>query len=401
MKLLNEVTPLTSRPLFDFDTPIDRRGTASLKWDRYADNAVLPLWVADMDFAAPPAVLDALRERIAHPVFGYTVPPPALTETVVDLLGRRFDWNVAPESIIWLPGLVAGLNACCRAVGDAGDAVLTAVPVYPPFLTAPGHARRRLQTVPVRNRTQNWSLDLDRLAAAVAPDTRLFILCNPHNPTGRVYSRQEMEGLADICLRNDIIVCADEIHCDLILDRDKPHRPFAAMGKEIARRTITLMAPSKTYNLPGLGCAYAVITNPDLRRIFKNVMAGIVPGVNLFGFTATLAAYRHGSTWLAALINYLRQNRETVLAAVERMPGLSVHRPEATYLAWIDTRPSGLEDPARFFEAAGVGLNDGANFAGPGFVRLNFGCPRSVLAEALRRMGRAMERLAAEKGIEA
>ncbi len=385
-------------PAFDFDSPIDRRRTASLKWERYPDPDDLPLWVADMDFASPPAVVEALGRRADHPVYGYTLPPGELTEAVVAWLAGRYAWRVAPEALVWLPGLVTGLNLCCRAVGREGDAVLTAVPVYPPFLSAPAHSRRRLQTVPLGGGEENWALDPDRLAAALTPATRLLILCNPHNPTGRVYSRPELEALAETCLKNGLVVCADEIHCDLILDGSKAHRPFASLGPEVARRTITLMAPSKTFNLPGLGCAFAVIPDADLRRAFRSAMAGIVPSVNLFGFAGALAAYRHGGAWLSALIGYLRRNRDAAIAALAAMPGLRVHRPEATYLAWIDTRPAGLKAPAAFFESAGVGLSDGADFGAPGFVRLNFGCPRSLLNQALERMGRAMRRLQAAGG---
>jgi cystathionine beta-lyase len=268
------------------------------------------------------------------------------------------------------------------------------VPVYPPFLSAPAHSHRRLLTVPLEEAKSDWVLDLDRLADALTPRTRMFVLCSPHNPTGRIYSRLELENLADVCLRNDLVVCSDEIHCDLILDSHTPHTPFASLGTDIARRTITLMAPSKTYNLPGLGCAFAVIPDAGLRRRFRAACAGIVPSVNLFGYAGALAAYRHGHGWLAALLDYLRMNRESVLDAVGRMPGLCVHRPQATYLAWIDTRASGIDDPVAFFEKAGVGLNDGADFGGPGFVRLNFGCPGSILKKALGKMTLAANRLA-------
>lgn len=385
---------------FDFETPINRQATASMKWDRYADTAVLPLWVADMDFASPPAVVAALRQRVDHRVYGYTLPPPELGQTVRALLDRRYRWQVEPKAIVWLPGLVTGLNVCCRAVGTDQDEVITAVPVYPPFLTAPGHSRRRLRTIALEGAGHNWTLDTGRLQGAVGGHTRLFMLCNPHNPTGRVYNRRELESIADICDTNDLVICADEIHCDLVLDDDKAHLPIATLGPEIARRTITLMAPSKTYNLPGLGCAFAVIPDPGLRRRFRAAMAGIVPGVNLFGYAGALAAYRHGREWLDALLDTLRQNRDAVVTAVNRMPGLSTHRPEATYLAWIDTRASGIEHPAAFFEAAGVGLNDGGEFGAPGFVRLNFGCPRPVLERALERMNRAMNTLAAGKKLE-
>jgi cystathionine beta-lyase len=375
----------------EFETPVDRRQTNSMKWDKYRDRDVIPMWVADMDFRSPPSVTDELTRHAAHGVFGYSVVPQALTEEIQSLLDRNYGWKVDEEWLVWIPGLVTGLNIVCRAVGNDHDEVITAVPVYPPFLTAPEYSRRSLITVPLALSGRRWEFDLERFEAAVSPSTRLFILCNPHNPVGRVYSREELTALADICAKHDVIVCADEIHCDLILDSDKRHVPFAKLSSEAADRTITLMAPSKTYNIPGLGCSYAVIANPDLRKRFKKVMRGIVPRVNAMGFTAALAAYRHGEQWLAGLLTYLREGRDMVADAIDRMPGLATTPVEATYLSWIDTRETGLEDPAAFFEAAGVGLSDGREFGGPGFVRLNFGCSHPLLQRALARMHTALD----------
>ncbi|MDA8165324.1 MAG: PatB family C-S lyase [Desulfobacteraceae bacterium] len=377
-------------PSFDFDRVIDRHQTASLKWDRYRGRDVLPLWVADMDFPSPPAVIAALHRRVEHAIFGYTLVPDELVETIIAMLWARYGWEVRPEWLVWLPGLVTGLNVACRAVGAEGDEVLTTVPVYPPFLSAPGHFRRQVRTVPLRQAGDRWELDFEALAQAISGRTTLFLLCSPHNPTGRVLSRAELERLASLCLARDLVICSDEIHADLILDPDRHHMPTALLGPEVARRTITLMAPSKTYNIPGLGCSFAVIPDGNLRRAFRQAMEGIVPHVNLLGYTAAIAAYREGGEWLAALLAYLRGNRDRVAAAVGAMPGLAVNRVEATYLAWIDARGAGLADPAAFFEAAGVGLSDGRDFGGPGFVRLNFGCPRAVLDEALSRMARGL-----------
>jgi cysteine-S-conjugate beta-lyase len=267
---------------------------------------------------------------------------------------------------------------------------LTAVPVYPPFLTAPGHFRRNLVTVPLVLDRGRWRFDLEQLEQAVTPRTRLFLLCSPHNPVGRAFEPDELLGLAEICERHGIVICSDEIHCGLVLDRDKRHIPTAALSPEIATHTITLMAPSKTYNLPGLGCAFAVVSDPGLRRKFRAAMDGIVPHVNVMGLVAAEAAYRHGGEWLAALLDYLRQNRELVMERVNGMPGLVTTHVEATYLAWIDARGTGIDEPARFFEAAGVGLGNGEAFGGPGFLRLTFGCPRIILEEALDRMERAL-----------
>jgi cystathionine beta-lyase len=381
---------MANKAQFDFDAVVERRGTASLKWEKYRGRDVIPLWVADMDFRSPPAVIRALQQRVADGVFGYTVAPEELNAVVVTMLESRYDWKVNPEWLVWLPGLVSGLNVACRAVGEVGDDVMTTVPAYPPFLTAPVNSRRNLIKVALKEQNNRWQFDFDRLARSITPATRLFILCNPHNPIGRVYTRDELAALAALCRKHDIVICSDEIHCDLILDGEKRHVPTATLDPETAARTITLMAPSKTFNVPGLGCAFAVISEEKLRARFKKAMAGIVPGVNALGYAAARAAFADCADWQAALLEYLRGNRDAVAQTVARLPPLSMAPVEATYLAWIDTRAAGLQKPAAFFEAAGVGLQDGIEFDGPGFVRLNFGCPRSLLKEALDRMAAAM-----------
>lgn len=377
---------------FDFSIPVERRNTASVKWDKYKGRDIIPLWVADMDFCSPPAVIEALQQRIAHGVFGYTVAPESLKTIVVEKLAADFSWSIQPEWLVWLPGVVTGFNLACRAVGEDNDDVMTAVPVYPYFLSAPQNSRRRLIKVPLQETNNHWTLDFDLLEKAITPNTRLFILCNPHNPVGRVFSRDELNTLAAVCEKHDMVICSDEIHCDLILDSEKIHIPTATLDAAIAERTITLMSPSKTFNLPGLGCAFAVISEKKLRRRFINAMAGIVPHVNALGYAAAEAAYRDCVDWHAALLEYLRGNRDTVARAIADMPKLSVAPVEATYLAWIDVRAADLPDPVRFFEDAGVGLQDGIEFGGPGFVRLNFGCQRPLLQEALDRMKKAMDK---------
>ncbi len=375
----------------DFSIPVERRDTASMKWDKYIGRDIIPLWVADMDFCSPPAVIAALQQRIAHGVFGYTIPPESLNTIVVEKLQADYGWQIEPQWLVWLPGLVTGLNVACRAVGRDDDDVMTAVPVYPPFLTAPENSRRRLVKVPLQEKDNRWTFDFDRLESAITPDTRLFLLCNPHNPVGRIFSRDELTTLAMICQKHDIIICSDEIHCGLLLDEDKTHLPTSTLDPEVAKRTITLMSPSKTFNLPGLGCAFAVISDEKLRRRFVQAKSGIVPLVNALGFAAAEAAYRDCADWHAGLLEYLRGNRDTVARAIDDIPLLSMAPLEATYLAWIDVRSADLPNPARFFEDAGVGLQDGIEFDGPGFVRLNFGCRRPLLEEALERMSAAIE----------
>lgn len=374
----------------DFDRPIDRRGTASLKWQKYGDRDIIPMWVADMDFAAPTVVLDAMKTRIDHGVLGYTRPPAALVETVVDMLQQQFDWRIAPEWIVWLPGLVTGINVACRTAGNDGDGVVTAVPVYPPFLSAPQLARRELITVPLRQDDRGWHWDLERLEASLTPRTRLLLLCSPHNPVGQSFRREELLDLIDICERHDVIICSDEIHCDLILDPARRHIPTAAINPAAHERCITLMAPSKTFNIPGLGCSFAIIGNDYLRDRFRQAMAGIVPNVNILGYTAAEAAYRYGWDWHRTVVDYLRQNRDLVFREIGRMPPLQTTLPEATYLAWIDARGLGIKNPTAFFESAGVGLSDGMDFGTEGYLRLNFGCRRALLKDALARMQEAL-----------
>ncbi|WP_114649087.1 MalY/PatB family protein [Pseudothauera hydrothermalis] len=375
---------------FDFDRQIDRRSVPGEKWGRYAGRDVLPMWVADMDFAAPAVILDALKARIDHGVFGYTEPWPSLIDAVIEHMMRHYGWRIEADWLVWLPGVVSGLNIACRISGEAGDEVFTATPVYPPFLTAPAYNGRRLVSRPLVHDGARWGWDRDAVEAAIGPRTRLFLLCNPHNPVGRVFDRDELAWIAALAERHDLLICSDEIHCGLVLDPNRPHLPIAALDEAVAQRSITLMAPSKTWNIASLYCALAIIPNPALRRRFRSAMRGIVPPVNVLGLVACEAAYRHGEAWRQALLAVLRENRTRIDSALQEMPGVRATPPEATYLAWLDCRDSGLDDPAGFFEAGGVGLSDGAPFGAPGFVRLNFGCPAGTLTEALTRMQRTL-----------
>jgi cystathionine beta-lyase len=363
----------------------------SVRWGRYAGRDVIPLWVADMDFPAPPAVVEALHARIADGMFGYGQPWPSLVEAVVAHCAREYDWAVEPDWLVWLPGLVPGLHVACRAV--EGE-VFTATPVYPPFLSAPSRQGRLLRTLPLVRDEQGWGWDF-AAADAVMRGARLFLLCHPHNPVGRAWREDELWQLAALAAKHDLVVCSDEIHCDLTLTGR--HRPFATLSPEIAARTITLMAPSKTFNVAGLGCAFAIIPDATLRRNFLAAMHGIVPHPNVLGLAACEAAYRDGGAWRRQLLDTLRANATRVEQAIGALPALSMAPVEATFLAWIDCRELGIERPAAFFEQAGVGLSDGADFAPNGaygrYVRLNFGTMRPLLDEALARIARACSSL--------
>lgn len=377
---------------FDFDQIPVRTGTDSQKWQKYDGRDILPMWVADMDFASPPAVLDALRRRIDHGVFGYARPTKATVEAVVDMCQRRHGWEIQPAWIVWLPGLVVGLNVTAQAFAELDDEILTLTPVYPPFLTAPKHSGRRAVQVPFVHRDGGWAIDWEALEAAVTPRTKVFLLCNPHNPLGRVWRRQELERLADFCCRRNLVLCSDEIHCDLVVAPGLDHICTSTLGPEIARRTITLLAPSKTYNVPGLGTSLAIVPDATLRARFVRATAGIVAEVNALGYTACEAAYREGEPWRQELLAYLRGNRDLLTRFVAgELAGVKLEAPiEATYLAWLNVSELQLPDPVAHFEAHGIGLSDGAYFAArPGsYVRLNFGCPRATLVEGLARLKR-------------
>ncbi len=383
---------------YNFDQVIERRHTESIKWRRYEED-VLPLWVADMDFTAPEPVIRALEERVAHGIFGYSGPPDGLREVIQERLVELYNWRVAADEIFFIPGVVTGFNKTCHAIGAPGDEILVEPPVYPPMLTAPEAAGRVCKTVQLVEGRERYERDLEAFERAISERTSLFLLCNPHNPVGRVFDKNELENLAEVCLRHDIVICSDEIHCDLVF-RGHPHIPIASLAPEIAAQTITFFAPSKTYNIAGLSCSVGVIQNPELREHFDEAVAGVVPHINVLGYTAALAAYRDGQAWLDALMDYLEANRDYVLDYIAAfMPAIECNLPEGTYLAWLDCRDAGIPgNPHEFFlERARVALNDGADFGsgGEGFVRLNFGCPRATLTAALERMRAALDDLGA------
>ncbi len=380
---------------YDFDRIISRRGSDSMKWQAVAEDE-LPLWVADMDFAAPPAVTEALRRRIEHPIYGYGTEPPRLRARIVERLQRRFGWEIAPEAIVFMHGVVPGFHFALKALLQTGDKLLIQTPVYPPILHAAEIAGLQRLTNPLHlGDDGHYEIDFDDFEAK-AEEADLFLLCNPHNPVGRVFHRTELERLAELCLRYDLPIVADEIHADFIY-RGYQHLPIATLGSEIGRRTITLMAPSKTFNIAGLECSFAIIEDETLRQRYEAAMRGLTRGANILGYVAADAAYTHGEPWLKALLRYLEANRDFVVDFVaERMPGVRMAAPEGTFLAWLDCRQA-LDEalPGAFFRReAKVYLNEGELFGeeGRGFVRLNFATPRALLEEALERMASALRR---------
>lgn len=383
----------TQVELTEFDAVPNRRGSGSLKWDYYPDPDALPMWVADMDFKSPPEVGEAIRRRAADGFFGYSLPPKGLPELVARRALELHGWEIQPEWIVWLPSLVVALNqAALTLTSDARPTIATFTPAYPPFLQAPALQSRSVLKVPMTYSASDkrWVIDVDVFRDALTPEVSVLYLCSPHNPTGRVFTRQELLSVAEICLERDITIVSDEIHCELILDESAKHIPTASLSAEIARRTVTLMSPSKTFNLAGMGCSHAIISDPALRSRFAPHGSGIVGHVNLMGYEACKAAYAFGEPWRARLLAYSRRCRDKVSHRVANdMPLLDCHVPEATYLAWIDARKTSWNDPAKRFRDHGVILSDGAAFDFPGFVRFNFGAPLSVVDEALTRMTRA------------
>jgi len=397
---------MTQTPTFDFDTLIERRGTGSAKWGLY-DEDVLPMWVADMDFQSPPAVLDALHNAVEHGVFGYMFPPQELPQLIVDRMASLYNWTITPEDILFVPGVMVGVNLTARAVAQGG-AILIQPPVYHPFHHTPEWSGSSKQEAPLRYvETEDgftYEIDFDVLENAITPETRMLLFCSPHNPIGRVWRRDELEKIADLCVKYDLILCSDEIHSDLMMSGAE-HIPSATVRDELRERTVTLIAPSKTFNQPGLSLAIAIIENPGLRQKFVEAGAGTVmmlmgdhshPFINMMGYVSAHAAYRDGGPWLEALLTYLEANRDFAHAYVrEHMPEVKMASLEGTYLQWMDFRALDLPDaPAKWFlENAKVALNEGAVFGeeGAGFARMNLGTSRARLEDALDRMRTALD----------
>lgn len=377
---------------FNFDEHIDRRHSDSEKWNKYPES-VIPMWVADTDFRSPQCITDALTDRIQHGVFGYGSEPHGLTAAVIDYLAARYNWHIEPTWLVFIPGVATGLNISVRACCEQGSGTIAPTPIYPPFRHAAHLAGRSQINAPLTLTHDRWVVNLNALSTQLQGNEKLLLLCNPQNPGGTVYRREELEQHLAFAQQHDLIVCSDEIHCDLLLTQNLRHIPFATLSDDAARRSITLMSPSKTWNIAGLGASIAIIPDATLRKRFIRARQGIVPQVDILALTAAEAALRGGLPWLEAQCHYLRQNRDRLCSVINQIPGMSVIPPEGGYLAWVDCSGLPSEDPWAFFLAAGLGFSRGQDFGEQKFVRINFGCTRATLEEAIARMHRAISTL--------
>lgn len=387
---------------YDFDAIIDRRNTACEKWDMleqiFGTDDVLPFWVADMDFAAAPGIAAAVQARACHPVYGYHKKEESFFAAAMDWEKRRHGWALERSWVVNTPGVVASLSAAVLAFTAPGDKIVIQPPVYPPFFTCVTRNGRQLVENPLVERGGRWEMDLAGLERKLDPAVKLLILCSPHNPVGRVWTRDELLALGELCLRHSVTILADEIHCDLVFSGHR-HTPFATLGPEFARASVTFFSPSKTFNIAGTYTSLAALPDPDKRKRYGDLLAALdINEGNLFGLTAAEAAYNTGENWLDSLLPYLEGNADLLADFVRReMPGVKVEKPEGTYLAWLDFRAIFADHAALkqfLIRDAKVGLSDGLAFGrqGEGFARFNFACPRALLEEGLTRIAAAFKK---------
>ncbi|HAI20322.1 MAG TPA: cystathionine beta-lyase [Clostridiales bacterium UBA8153] len=392
---------------YDFDRLVDRRHTHSSKWDlshaMFGEKDLLNMWVADMDFPCPQPVVEALRRRVEHPFYGYTFAPDSLYDAIIEWVGKRYGWSIKKEWIVFNPGVIEGLYSAIKALAKPGDEIVVQPPVYYPFYQAIKQAGCQLVYNPLRLEGTRYTMDLEGLEGKFRPATtfpthyprvKALVLCSPHNPVARVWSRGELEELGRVCLANRCAIIADEIHCDLTVGEAR-HTVMASVSKELEQHTITLMSASKTFNLAGLHTSYAIIPQAQWRDQFRQARVGH-GSVNLFGLVAMEAAYRHGDDYLRQLLDYLKGNVGLFTGYIrENIPAIHVVPPEGTYLAWVDMRRLGLDNlqlQRLIRQKARLAVNDGYAFGpgGDGFQRFNLACPRSVVREALGRLEAAL-----------
>ncbi|MDP6968441.1 MAG: PatB family C-S lyase [Gammaproteobacteria bacterium] len=374
---------------FNFDKATVRTGTHSSKWDKYSAD-IIPLWVADMDFECAPVIMEALQARLAHGIFGYTRPANDWSQVVVDYYQQQHNWTIQPEWVVWVPGVVASMHLSCLALSEHHNTVLTPEIIYPHFHSIPVNCGKQRHLLPMTYDQQRLRLDLTKLSEAPTTDAKIMLFCNPQNPGGCVYTHEELKQIDDYCQANKLILVSDEIHCDLILDQNKKHIPYGRISEHALHNSVVLGAASKTYNVAGLACSWAVIANDTLRPRFKAAMQGIVSEINPLGFEATVTALQAGNEWHSQLLDYLRGNRDYLAQQFATIDGIHMLPLASTFLAWIDISELNLENPTAFFEAAGVGMSPGSGFNDKRFMRLNFGCQRAVLEEAIARIRRAL-----------
>lgn len=389
---------------YDFDRYIERYGTNCKKWDdcirMFGSDEVLPMWLADMDFAAPPEVVAALKQRADHEVFGYVAGADTALDALIRWMDDHYGWTISKEWVVLTPGVVTALSLVVLAYSAPGDKIIVQPPVYPPFFSVVRDNDRVVIENPLLLTNGYYTMNLDQLEEIIDERVKMIVLCSPHNPVGRVWKRVELERLGQICLERGLLLVSDEIHSDIVFHGHQ-HICTASISEELQKRTITLTAPSKTFNLAGLTTSFAIISDPELRRKFKTHIDRLHIGAkNIFGLVAMEASYRYGQAWLNDLLLYLEENRDFLVKYVkDRINGITVYPPEGTFLAWLDCRGLGM-DPERlkkfFNDEARIGINYGSNFGsqGEGFVRLNFGCPRLLLREGLRRLEEAVGKLA-------
>ena len=380
---------MIDKTIYDFDKQIDRRNTDSHKWHEYPPE-ILPMWISDMDFMSPKPVVDALQERIQHGVFGYPLhPPKELCGLIIDKMDRNFGWKIKEEDFLFFPGTHDSFKLACRLIGKPGDDVLMHTPLYPPLLWAPEVVEKKcLTSALVQDQNGKYGYDFDNFQEVITPNTSLYILCNPHNPVGRVYTKPELEKISEICLKNNIVICSDDVHSELLFPGSY-YTPIASIDQEIAERTITLIAPSKAYNIAGLKLSIAIVQNRKMWNLIRSQLDNYP--ASALGIVAGTAAYRDGGNWLSQMLIYIDENRQFLYKFVkEKLPGIKMSMPEGTYLAWLDCRDLNLSpSPFHYFlNKAKVALGNGESFGvgGEGFVRLNFACSRNLLNECLERM---------------
>lgn len=388
---------------YDFDQIINRKSTHSAKWSYlkkiYGDEDVLPMWVADMDFKSPNEVIKAMEERVRHGIFGYTGIPKSFYKSISNWVKKRHGWNIDEEWIVFTPGVVTGLNLAVLSFSKKGDKIVLQPPIYPPFYKVIEKNGRKVLNNPLKFNGIRYIMDIDDLEKNIDEDTKILFLCSPHNPVGRVWDEEELKRLEKVCLEKEILVVSDEIHGDIIYSGNK-HIPIASISDDMAMNTITLMAPSKTFNIAGLHTSLAIIPNEEIRKKYKETINLIGANTtNIFGLLGLEAAYNYGEEWLDELLIYLEGNLNFLMDYIEKnISEIKVVRPEGTFLIWLDFRELGLSDEQikdLMINKAKIGLNHGPTFGigGSGFQRLNIGCPRSILEEGLSRIKNTINNL--------